>query len=264
MKPCHFYVYSKQIEDNVVLIERLKYDLCHHGFTFDEKKPTLIIILGGDGSFMRAIHDPKLPRGQHVQYVLFNTGHLGFYSDYGKGDEDIFIQKILKTEPNVEELPFFRFVVDNKDVHYFINDIAIQTGETVFLDVFVNDEPLTESRCNGIVVGTPTGSSGYLLSLNSPIVIKAPDIYQFSLLSPCHNRLFPNTITKAILGGQEELRVHIREGNFDIYIDGGHKTKLKGHDFSFSHNKDDIVSLLHFKKMTVVSRIRNNISGKDE
>lgn len=264
MKPCHFAVYSKMFENNSVMIEKLKKELGQNGFVYDENKPSLIIVLGGDGSFMRAIHDPKLPRGKEISYLLFNTGHLGFYSDYAKGEEDAFIHALINQEPVVEYLPFFRFVIDKKKEHHFINDIAIQTGETVFMDVYVNNEMLTESRCNGIVIGTPTGSSGYLLSLNSPVVINAPDLYQFSLISPCHNRLFPNTITKAIIGGDQELKVIIHEGNFDIYVDGGHKTKLKGHEFTFSHKKDELVSLLHLKSITVVSRIRKNISGKED
>lgn len=263
MKPCHFTIYSKPNENNNNLAALLKEEMTKKDFIFDEKNPTLVLVLGGDGSLLRAIHDRNLPRGENVSYLLFNTGHLGFYSDYALGQEKKFLRALFSVEPYIEKLPFFTLMVDGKQKHHFINDIALQTGETVFMDIFIDDEPLTESRNNGIVVGTPTGSSGYLLSLNSPVVIKANNIYQYSLISPCHNRLFPNTITKAILGGDQVLKVVIKYGDFDIYVDGGHKANLKGHEFTFSHNNNECINLLHLNYTTTISRLRKNISGKD-
>ncbi len=263
MVPTHFMVYSKQIENNLVLIEKIKTNLIEHQFTYDEKNPDLIIILGGDGSFLRAVHDPKLPRGKQVRYVLFNTGHLGFYADYQKNEIDAFIHDILFSKPEIESLPFYRFTIDGKEQHC-INDVAIQSGETVFLNLYVNGELLSQSRCNGIVVGTPTGSSGFLASLGSPLIIHGPDIYQFCLLAACRNRLFVNPITKAILTGKDELQIEIdRTSTMEIYIDGGHKTKFKGKKFTFSHRKEEYVSLLHFRKLSYIARLRKNLTGKE-
>lgn len=264
MKPCHFFICSKKSEDNSLIVNALKKKLIIHDFIYDDKNPELIIVLGGDGSLMRAIHDLHFPLTTKTKFVLFNTGHLGFFSDYGRGEEEKFANSLLSKEPIVEQLPLFSFIVDDNEEHHFINDIAIQTGQTVFMDVYVNDELLTDSRNNGIVVSTPVGSSGYSLSLNSPVSIYAPNVYQYSLLSPCHNRLFTNTITKAIIGGDQILKVVIEYGKFDVYIDGRHKSKLKGHTFTFSHNKDNYINLLHFENISIVSRLRKNISGKDE
>jgi NAD+ kinase len=263
MEPNHFMVYSKQMENNSILIEKIKSTLISHQFVYDEQHPTLIIILGGDGSFLRAVHDPRLPRGRGIQYVLFNTGHLGFYADYQRDEGDAFIKDLIENTPTVESLPFYRLTIDGKE-HHCINDIAIQSGETVFLNAYVNHELLAQSRCNGIVIGTPTGSSGFLASLGAPLIIHGPDVYQFSILAPCRNRMFVNPITKAVISGKDELEVEIdRNNTMEIYIDGGHKTKFRGKKFTFSHRRNDYVSLLHFRKLSYVARLRKNISGKD-
>lgn len=263
MQSRHFLIYSKQIENNLSLIETIKDKLVSNAFTYDEKNPTLIIILGGDGSFLRAVHDPILPRGKDILYVLLNTGHLGFYSDYQKGELEEFISDLINKEPQIESLPFYRFTIDGKEYHC-INDISIQSGETVFMDVFINEELLCESRCNGIVVATPAGSSGFLLSLESPVVINNPNVYQFSLLAACRNRLYSNPITKAILCGKDELKIQVTDNQtMEIYIDGGHKTGFVGKEFTFSHKNEDYVSLLHFRKLSYVRRLRKNISGKE-
>lgn len=261
MVPSHFMIYSKQMENNAAMIEKIKSELVLHKFVYDEQHPTFIIILGGDGSFLRAVHDPKLPRGRNIQYVLLNTGHLGFYADYQKTELDNFIQDIISLEPTIESLPFYRFTIDGKE-HHCINDIAIQSGETVFLNAYVNHELLSTSRCNGIVIGTPTGSSGFLASLGSPLIIHGPDVYQFALLAPCRNRLFVNPITKAVISGKDVLQIEIdRNATMEIYIDGGHKTKFRGKKFTFSHKRNEYISLLHFKKLSYVQRVRKNISG---
>lgn len=264
MRPVHFTIYSKKIEDNSAYIAKIKGELIKKKFVFDEDEPELIIILGGDGSFLRAVHDPLLPRGENIKYVLFNTGHLGFYADYQKEEIDQFIHDLVNVEPTIESLPFYRFTIDGKE-HHCINDIAIQSGETVFLNLYVENEFLTEARCNGIVVGTPTGSSGFLASLGAPIIIHGPDVYEYSILAPCRNRMFVNPIKKAVISGDQELKIEVDcKDTMEIYIDGGHKTRYLGKEFTFSHKKQEFVSLLHFRKLSHVERIRTNISGKDD
>ncbi len=263
MVPTRFMIYSKQMENNAILIEKIRTELVSHQFTYDEIHPLLIIILGGDGSFLRAVHDPRLPRGRNIQYVLLNTGHLGFYSDYQKNEVDQFVSDIITLTPTVESLPFYRFTIDGKE-HHCINDIAIQSGETVFLNAYVNHELLATSRCNGIVVGTPTGSSGFLASLGAPLIIHGPDVFQFAILAPCRNRLFVNPITKAVISGKDELQIEVdRNNTMEIYIDGGHKTKFRGKKFTFSHRRNEFISLLHFRKLDYVARLRKSISGEN-
>lgn len=262
MRPQRFMIYSKLVEDNSAFIDEIERKLFRYGFQYDENDPELVLILGGDGSFLHAVHDPSLKK-DGVSYLLFNTGHLGFFSDYQKEELSLFLEDIVSKEGVVESLPLYRFTIDGEE-HHCVNDIALQSGETFFMNVSVNGELLTESRCNGIVVGTPTGSSGFLSSLGAPLIINHPNVYQFSILAACKNRLYTNPITKAILSGEDELEISIENScNIEIYIDGGHRIGCCGKKFTFSHKEDKFVSLLHLRRLSRVGRLRKNISGKD-
>lgn len=264
MKPTHFMIYSKWMENNAALSAHIVSSLEKNGFVKDEKNPELIIILGGDGSFLRTVHDKRIPKADNVSYLLFNTGHLGFYSDYSIGEEDVFIRDILNEEGSIDALPLYEITIDGKE-YYCINDLAIQSGETVFMDVYVDGEILTDNRCNGIVVSTPSGSSGFLASLGSPLVLdNTSDIYQFSILAPCRNRLYVNPIAKAVLSGRQELQIHVKdEDRIVVYIDGEHRPEFLGKDFIFSHKRGESVSLLHLRKTSPIARLRKNLTGKE-
>lgn len=263
MKPTHFMIYSKWMENNAALSEKIVTALEKNGFVQDEANPRLVIILGGDGSFLRAVHD-RMASLDDVRYLLFNTGHLGFYSDYSIGEEEAFIRDILNEEGVPDLLPLYEINIDGKEFRC-INDLAIQSGETVFMDVCVDGELLTDNRCNGIVVSTPCGSSGFLSSLGSPLVLdNTSDIYQFSILAPCRNRLYVNPIAKAILSGRQKLQIHVRDAEKTmVYIDGEHKPEFIGQDFTFTHQGNESVSLLHLRKSSQIVRLRKNLSGKE-
>lgn len=258
MRPTEFVIYSKKRENNGSLINNIRKELENHGFTYQENNPDLIIVFGGDGSLMRAIHEY---RGKG-KYILVNTGHLGFYSEYEFEECTQFLHDLFNNEPTEEFLPSYNFTIDGI-THHFTNDVSIQTSDTCFMKVYVNDELLTESRNNGIVVSSPIGTTGYLTSLGSPIVIGSPDIFQYSLIAPCYNRMYPNSINKAVLTGKDILRVEIEEGFVDIYVDGGKRQVTHSGSFTFTHNTCDGITLLHLRKTTYVSRLRENISGKE-
>ena len=260
MKSTDFIIHSRNPEENAKHVNHIRSCLEEHGFVYNEKDPSLIIVLGGDGSLMRAIHFHQ-KRGM---FVLINTGHLGFYSDYGIQELEEFLDNILHHEPMMMELPLLQVNIDGK-VHDFVNDVAIQSGETCFLNLYINGEPLTNIRCNGIVVSSPIGTTGYLTSLGSPVVIGQPDIYQYAIIAPCYNALSLNPINKAILQSDQVLTVEVQKGEIDCYIDGGRKREdCAGKVFHFTRDKGKNISLLHFKKITQTKRLRKNISGKED
>lgn len=257
MNPCKFAIVSNKSDENSYLMKELRDQLISRGF-IEDKNPELILAIGGDGSLMRAIQH----YGREGKYLLINSGHLGFYSDYASEEYPLFLRDLFEKEGEIELLPCYSFIENGKE-HFFVNDVAIQSGETCFMKLYVNGELLTESRNNGIVVSTPMGTTGYLTSLGSPVVIHNPDIYQYALIAPCFNRMFTNTISKAILRGEDELKVDILHGEGDIYIDGGRKTPIKGKEFKFFHRKNEFIKMLRLRKTSSVIRLRENVSGKD-
>ncbi len=259
MKSSTFAIESKKRENNDLLVSRLTSSLLEHGFVYEKENPELIFVFGGDGSLMRAVH----LYGKKGKFILINTGHLGFYSDYDHEEMDQFLLDFYKNEPIEEKIPFYQIEVDGKR-HEFINDVALQSGETVFIDVLIDDELLTTVRANGIVISSPIGTTGYLTSLASPIVIGKPKIYQYSTIAPCYNRLSINPINKAIIDNDKKLTVVVKEGFIETYLDGIYREDLKGRTFSFKGNDEHTVTLLHYRDISQVKRLRKNISGMED
>lgn len=263
MKTTKFVIISKFSENNNKAKTLLQETLIAHGFLLDADDPEIIFVLGGDGSLLRSIHRYH----KKGKYILLNTGHLGFFSDYQADALSSFLEDFFRKEPREARLPLYHVQSEGK-CYSFLNDIAIQSAETSFLDIYVGEELLTSVRCNGIVVSSPMGSTGYLTSLNSPLVIGNPEIYQYAIIAPCYNRLSLNPITKAILSNDQVLKIKVREGNPDVYIDGIFQEELKkspdGTLFTITSSKEDYVSLLHFKDTSSVKRLRKNISGTED
>jgi len=256
MRPCHFQICTKRSEADSPALASLRKKLEENGFIYDELNPDLVLAVGGDGTLMRVIHEHKL-RGR---FILINSGHLGFYSDYSLDELDSFTEDILHKDPFVEPVPVFSFFINGAE-HPFINDVSLQTGNTCFLRLLLNGELLTEARGNGIVISSPIGTTGYLTSLGSPVVTAPLDIYQYSLIAPCYNRLYPNPIRKAIIKGRDVLKVEVLRGPVDVYVDGGKKQFFRGTVYSFQHHRNTTVTFLHLKNKSYTSRLRENISG---
>lgn len=259
MKAKRFSIYSKIKENNSELYNKLSSFLLEQGFILDNINPDYIFVLGGDGTFLRAIHNFKYTG----KFVLINTGHLGFFSDYEKEEIDKFINDFKSKKEIIEKTYLYTAKIKNKK-YYFLNDFSLQSFETCFLDLYINNELFTSVRSNGIVVSSPVGTTGYLTSLNSPVIVNRPDIYQYSTISPCYNRLSINPINKAIINGDDTLKVVIKEGKIKSYMDGIEIDNLNAQEVYFKLEKTKELQIIRFDKISSVKRLRKNISGLED
>lgn len=240
------------------MIDEIESNLLAKGFTLDNDKPELVLVFGGDGSLLRAFqaYDFK------PSFLLINVGHLGFFSDYNHATYQAFIEDILNKNPMIEKLPLYT-LENNGKLLYFVNDIALQSERTVELEVFINDAFFTKVRSSGIVVGSPVSSTGYLLSLGSPVVVSNHGCYQYAMIAPVYNRLFPNPINKAILLDEDVLKITIKDGDGKIFLDGLDYGIVNNKTLTFKHSKKTI-NLVHFKEENACLRILKSISNQEE
>jgi NAD+ kinase len=259
MKPRSFVIFSKNKQTDAIAVDKLCEGLMKAGFELDEENPELIIVLGGDGSLLRAFHEFRF-RGD---YVLINTGHLGFFSDYPVNEADAFLHDLTTEDAILEPLPLFKADYNGK-MFYFVSDITLQSERTCELSLQVNGEDFTSLRSSGIVVGSPIASTGFLASLDSPIVLDSESVYQYAAIAPVTNRLFLNPIRRAILDKNDQLSITIEDGGAYSYLDGIYNGKAVEKTLTVSCAEDKSVSLLHFREISEARRIRRSISGIKE
>ena len=258
MKPCSFTIFCKHAEAHSPIVDDLCQSLSDNGFYIDDEHPRVIIVLGGDGSLLNAFHT----FGFDGQYIMINTGHLGFFADYRMDDYRFLIQDMLEKEPSIEEMPLLNTTINGKK-ESCVSDIAIQSERTCQLALSINDVPFTEVRCNGIVIGTNTGSTGYLLSLGSPVSIHCNHVYQYHMIAPVVNKLFLNPINSAILSKDDILTINIKDGDCVVLLDGIPMGRVEACAIKVELT-DTMVQMIHFKDVNQISRMHRAIQGEED
>ena len=133
-----------------------------------------IIVLGGDGTLLGA----SRKYGRHGIPILgVNLGGLGFLTCIPLEKLYPSIEMVLNNSLEIEQRLMLetKVIREGREVFRFqtLNDVVINKGalaRIIELDVFINDEFLTIFRSDGLIISTPTGSTGYNLAAGGPIL----------------------------------------------------------------------------------------------
>lgn len=193
------------------------------------------IVLGGDGTLLKAARDMM---DSEIPLLGVNLGTLGYLAEVEIGHIESALDKLLRDEYKREERMMLSGVIhqeEGKEIQNFaLNDIAIsRCGSLQILrfDIFVNGKFLNSYSADGMIVATPTGSTGYNMSAGGPIVEPGARLL---LLTPiCPHTLNTRSI---VLSPEDEVTIQIPEGHektvqtVEANFDGTHKVTLKTGD----------------------------------
>jgi NAD+ kinase len=134
----------------------------------------LVIVLGGDGTILRAA---ELVRGCAAPLLGVNLGHVGFLAESERDDLDEAVARVLARDYEVEERMTIsvRVKVDGEVIYesWALNEATVEKASRErMLEVVIEVEgrPLSSFGCDGVVMSTPTGSTAYAFSAGAPIV----------------------------------------------------------------------------------------------
>ena len=172
-----------------------------------DKKIDYLLVFGGDGTMLSAArkYAPK-----DVAILGFNMGRLGFLLDTEISEFNAAIDAIVSGDFKIESrLMLLVEVTDkNKNVkkrEYALNEAVISQRHIlriINIDVKVNGALMDSMDCDGVIVATPTGSTGYNLSAGGPIVTPELDVM---LITPvCYHSLSSG---KMIISGDDTVTV---------------------------------------------------------
>lgn len=156
------------------------------------KTVKLALVIGGDGTFLRAA---RYIMGTDIILHGINLGHLGFLASSSPENVEHDLTNILQDNFTVLERRVLRCVLSHEDspLHkiYALNDIVLTTNAIARLlqiEIRFNDEFFCVLPADGVIVSTPTGSTGYALSAGGPII---PPHMSAMLLAPlCAHTLY--------------------------------------------------------------------------
>jgi len=134
----------------------------------------LVIVLGGDGTILRAA---ELTRGCDAPLIGVNLGHVGFLAEAEREDLDETVQRALDGDYVVEErMALSVRVKRGREVVYetwALNEATVEKASrerSLEVVVEVDQRPLSTFGCDGVVISTPTGSTAYAFSGGGPVV----------------------------------------------------------------------------------------------
>ena len=148
----------------------------------------LVIVLGGDGTILRAA---ELVRGSSVPLLGVNLGHVGFLAESEKDDLTDTVRRAVARDYLVEERMTLavRVKVDSEVIYetWALNEATVEKASRErMLEVVIEVDggPLSTFGCDGVVMSTPTGSTAYAFSAGGPIVWPSLDAMLLVPLSP--------------------------------------------------------------------------------
>jgi len=181
-------------------------------------KVQAIVALGGDGTLLKAAH---LMRHSSPPVLGVNLGQVGFLTSVTENELEKGLQALVSGQYTTSERKMLDGTILSggrtaRGSIRALNDIVIGWGQStriVTLDVAVNGEPVTSYRCDGIIVSTPTGSTGHSLSAGGPIL--HPDAASLVL-----NVICPHTLSARplVVPDSVEIRITVRQTSKQLLL----------------------------------------------
>ncbi|MGH3732986.1 MAG: NAD(+)/NADH kinase [Acidimicrobiales bacterium] len=131
---------------------------------------TLVVSLGGDGTFLKA---SRLAHGVGARIVAVNLGQVGFLLDVPSTEIVEHIAWALANDTVSERLALQILVSNQLGEEFALNEIVVERaspGHMVKVKTFVDEEEFLTYSADGVMVSTPTGSTGYNFSAGGPVV----------------------------------------------------------------------------------------------
>lgn len=151
------------------------------------RQADLLLVFGGDGTMLRVAREIA---GSQTPILGINIGGLGFLTAVSSSDLARALQHVWKGEFKFEPRSLIeaRARCRGKTIRQSaLNDFVISRGiasRLIELRVSVDDEPLTRYRCDGLIVGSPTGSTAYSLAAGGAVVFPTAEVLQLTPICP--------------------------------------------------------------------------------
>jgi NAD+ kinase len=149
----------------------------------DLEKADLVVVLGGDGTMLRALQR-TLGTGSPV--IGVNFGSVGFLTSISSEDLEEGLERVFAGDYVVAELPTLEAEAGGER-HAAVNDVVVASsivGRMIQLGWAIGGEDLGELSCDGVLCSTPSGSTGYNLSNGGPVLVWGLDALAVTFIAP--------------------------------------------------------------------------------
>lgn len=219
------------------------------------------IVVGGDGTMLRsanAIGDSGLP------LVGINLGTVGFLTEIEKKNLETAIERLVKEDYKIESRMMITGTVFGKQYNS-LNDIVVTRAgfsRVIGLSVYVNDKKLDTYEADGVIIATPTGSTGYNMSAGGPIISPMSKAIVVTPISP-HSF----TSRSIVFAPTDKIRIEIekkrktQETEAIVSFDGTKHFELSAGDFVEAMISTKELKLIKMDDNNFYSVLRDKLGG---
>lgn len=226
----------------------------------------ILISIGGDGTILRAA---TFVRDLGIPILGVNAGRLGFLAKVQKENIESFLQIVLEKKYSISERTVLSLdtTTINSEINHLnfaMNEVTVSRKDTtsmITIETYLNGEYLNSYWADGLIISTPTGSTGYSLSCGGPVL--TPEVKSLVITPIAPHNLNARPL---VIPDDTEIELHVsgREENYLVSLDSrtasiSNNTVLKIKKTSFS------IKMVEIPNETFLKTLRNKLLwGQDK
>lgn len=219
-----------------------------------------MLTIGGDGTILRAI---TFVRNLNIPILGINVGRLGFLAQAQKEEIKHALEALRAKSYRISERSVIEAVIsDNKqpisNINFALNEITVtrkNTASMITIDTELNGEFLTSYWADGLIISTPTGSTGYSLSCGGPVI--TPDAKNFVITPIAPHNLNARPL---VIPDDTEIKLTIsgREKKYFVSLDS--RIETLSNKTSITIRKADFsIKMIRLEKESFINTLRNKL-----
>lgn len=256
------------VEQRLLAVLQAKFPSLSHlkPFSTLDASFDVMLTIGGDGTILRAITHV---RDAGVPILGINAGRLGFLATIQKDELKTMFKALRKKQYLIKERSVIEVFTQAEyaplsDVNFALNEVTItrkNTTSMITIDTWLNGEFLTSYWADGLIVATPTGSTGYSLSCGGPVI--TPQAKNF-VLTP----IAPHNLNARPLVIPDDTEIHLtvygREKSYYVSMDS--RLESVPNKISVVLRKAPFaIKMIEFQDKSFLSTLRNKLLwGEDK
>ncbi len=226
----------------------------------------MFVSFGGDGTVLRAI---TYVQDLNIPIVGVNTGRLGFLSTFKKEDVRKVVKEFIAGEYTIVERSLLEVSTKPKlkefeSLNFALNEVTVSRKDTtsmITVETYLNNEYLTSYWADGLIVATPTGSTGYSLSCGGPVITPTAKSLIITPIAPHNLNARPLVISDEI---EMRLKVSGREENHLVSLDSRIATVANGTEI-FVKKSSFTIKMIEYASESFLKTLRNKLLwGEDK
>lgn len=223
-----------------------------------EHKPNIFIVLGGDGTMLDSlvyIHNTA------ILVMGLNTGRLGFLTGEQKSDLGKLFDHLMRGHYQIDKRTVLQLESNHAlfdGVCYALNDFVIHKKDSssmMTIHTYLNGEFLNSYWSDGLIISTPTGSTGYSLSCGGPILYPGSDSFVITPIAP-HNL----NVRPMVVSDQNVISFEIEDRSTSFLISLDSRSETINANYSLAVRKADFAfNLIKFNDENYLKTLRKKL-----